>query len=179
MDALGLSSLPDPQKWVSSAPERKRSRRYRIECNWQRRCATHHWQTLLKWIFEVLTYTIKHLCRRRGTWRNKAHADPVTSGSALLYYYSACLCFDLFKSLFKGCVFLCLWAARALQEQPAEWAHLGSPQSDLQSYCIKRTVFITALHTNLFYLLHGEHNPSSNSSAPPLGTLKSLLGTTG
>lgn len=83
----------------------------------------------------------------------------MTSGSTLLYYYSACLCFDLFKSLFKGCVFLCLWAAQALQEQPAEWAHLGSPQSDLQSYCIKRTVFITALHTNLLYLLHGEHNP--------------------
>lgn len=120
-----------------------------------------------------------HLYGRRRTWRSKAHTDLVTSGSALLYCYSACLCSDLFKSLFKGCVFPCLWGTQALQEQPAEWTHPSSPRSDLQSHCIERTVFITALHTNLLYLLHGEHNPSSNSSAPPLSALKSLLGTTG
>lgn len=129
----------------------------------------------------VLTYCISysHFPRMRGIWWNKVHIDPVTPESTLLYYHSTCLCFDLFKSLFKGCVSLCLWAARALLEQPADWAHLASPQSDLQSYCIKRTIFITACHTTRFYLLHEEHNPSSKSSAPPLCTLKSFLGMIG
>lgn len=78
-------------------------------------------QTVLKWFFKVLTYSIKPSLQDDGKMEiNKAHADPVTSGSALLYYYSACLCFDLFKSLFKGYVSLCLWAAQALQEQLPE-----------------------------------------------------------
>lgn len=96
------------------------------------------------------------------------------------YSYIAILhaCALTFSNSSLKVVFLCLWAAQALQERPAEWLHRGSPQSDLQSYCIKRTLFITALRTNLFYLLHGEHNPSSNSSASPF-TLKGFPGTIG
>lgn len=88
---------------------------------------------------------------REGKWKKKAHVDPVTSGGVLLFYHSACLCFDLFKSLFKGCVFLCLHAALALQGKPTKRACLASPETDLQSYCIKRIIFITTLHTALYH----------------------------
>lgn len=112
---------------------------------------------------------------RGETERNKAPTlTPATSGSELLYYHSVRLCLDLFKSLFKGCVFPCLWVLRWLcRSRPAEGARtLASPWSDLQSYCIKRTAFIIALHSAPVYLLLAEHNPYSNSSALLLSTFK-------
>lgn len=39
-----------------------------------------------------------------STYMNTAHTDLVTSESKLLYCYSACLCVDLFRFRFKGCV---------------------------------------------------------------------------
>lgn len=56
---------------------------------------------------------------------------------------------------------------------PVEWEHLASPRSDLQSHCIKRTVFITGLQTTVFYLLLAER-AALDSSASHLGTFKDL-----
>lgn len=117
-----------------------------------------------------LSFKKPQLSRMRGAWQNKAHDDPFTSQSALLYYHSACLCFDLFKSLFKGCMFLCLWAVRSSQ--------LGECKPPLHGVTYKAIV-LKEPYLSQLCLLHGERNPSWNSSAPPLSTLKSLLGTIG
>lgn len=88
------------------------------------------------------SYTAAH----KGTehtltlWPLKANSDI-----AILH-----ACALTFSDLSLKVVFLCLWAAQAPQERPAEQLHVGSPRSDLQSYCIKRTIFITTLHTSPF-----------------------------
>ena len=97
---------------------------------------------------------------------------PLKANAYIAILHACALTFSDFSS---KVVFLCLWAAQALQEHRAERRlHVGSPQSDLQRYCIKRTIFITVLHTSL----HGEHNPCASSSASPL-MLKSFLDTVG
>lgn len=92
-------------------------------------------------------------------------------GSALLYYHSAWLCFDLFKpSLKVACSSVC--GLQRLCRSSWRSERTSSLHSDLQSYCTKRTVFITGLHTTLLFLLHGKHTVAL---PPTRGLLRSAL----
>ncbi|CAB1453691.1 unnamed protein product [Pleuronectes platessa] len=58
--------------------------------------------------------------------------------------------------------------------RPRERAHLASPRTDLQSFCIKRTVFIIALHTTLFYSLREPFLKLKRSTAQDFEKLSML-----